>query len=112
MPSPPVPRVPNPRRPTGYDRILRGRRLGGHLAIAAAALLVAPLWLTGCSLGDKPRGDASQPRSGSGCTAKPGDQLVLLGDDRKSQNSDNVVPVVKSTAAKPPLTAGLEAVSR
>jgi osmoprotectant transport system substrate-binding protein len=81
-------------------------------ALAGIALLVAQILLTGCSAsgsgGARPTPSASDP----GCVGKPGDQLVVLTDDRKAQNSENLVPLVRTTVAKPPLTTALNAVSK
>jgi osmoprotectant transport system substrate-binding protein len=92
------------------------RFLSGRVALAGAALLVAPLALSACSdsggsNGSGASGGAQASGGAAACTPKSGDQLVLLTDDKKSQNSDNVVPVVKTAVAKPPLTDALNAVS-
>jgi osmoprotectant transport system substrate-binding protein len=93
----------------------RGDRPSGRrrLAVAAAALLIPALASTACSGGGGhgPRPD-STAAGGPGCTPQTDDQLVVLGDDKKSQNSDNVVPVAKTSVTKPPLTDALNAVSR
>jgi osmoprotectant transport system substrate-binding protein len=96
-------------------RLRRPRFLQGRVAVAGVALLVAPLALAACSdSGSKGSGSSGTTASGgaAACTGKTGDQLVVLTDDKKSQNSDNVVPVVKTTEAKPPLTDALNAVSK
>jgi osmoprotectant transport system substrate-binding protein len=95
--------------PTGPERRLRP--LGGPrpLGPAGAVLLAVLLALTACSGGGS--GPPTGTASASGCSAEPGDQLVVLADDRKSQNSDNLVAVVRTSVAKPPLTDALDAVS-
>ncbi len=92
---------------------IRSGRPRGRLALATVALIVAPLALSACSdSGGNSGGGGSTQASGAACTPKAGDQLVVLADDKKSQNSDNVVPVVKTDVAKPPLTDALNAVSK
>src|SRR3954453_6916696 len=84
-----------PRQSSPQQSSRRGRWLSGRVALAGAALLVAPLSLTACSDSGGSSGSSggSAPEaSGAGaCTAQKGDQLVVLTDDKKSQNSDNVV---------------------
>ena len=80
-----------------------------------AAAVVLPLALAGC--GSSSKGTSTTPSSGTsaaakGCTPKAGTQLVVLADDKHSQNSDNIVPVVKTSLAKAPLTDALNAVSK
>ena len=80
-----------------------------------ATAIVLPLALVGC--GSSSTGSSSTPSSGTsaaakGCTPKAGTQLVVLADDKNSQNSDNIVPVVKTSLAKAPLTDALNAVSK
>src|SRR3954452_23903666 len=93
----------------------RGDRPSGRrrLAAATAVLLISALASTACSGGGRPgpRPD-STAAGGHGCSPQADDQLVVLSDDKKSQNSDNVVPLVKTSVAKPPLTDALDAVSK
>jgi osmoprotectant transport system substrate-binding protein len=93
----------------------RGDRPSGRrrLAAATAALLISALASTACSGGGRP-GPRADSTAGSvpGCSPQADDQLVVLSDDKKSQNSDNVVPLVKTSVAKPPLTDALDAVSK
>lgn len=93
--------------------ISNGRTFRFRVALTGA-LLAAPLALTACSdSGGSSGGTSTQASGGAGaCTPKTGDQLVVLADDKKSQNSDNIVPLVKTDVAKPPLTDALNAVSR
>src|SRR4051794_4252745 len=101
--------------PRGTQKAGSPMMLRGRLVLATAALAVAPLTLTACSDSGGNSGGGSSPQASgapAACTAKAGDQLVVLADDKKSQNSDNVVPVVKTDAAKPPLTDALNAVSK
>jgi osmoprotectant transport system substrate-binding protein len=77
------------------------------LLTAALALVV-----TGCGtnneeelVGARPSGAPAQTASGNP------DDLVVLEDDKQLQTVDNVVPVVRTEAATPPLVAALNAVS-
>jgi osmoprotectant transport system substrate-binding protein len=75
-------------------------------ALAAAGLL------TGC--GDAGSSGTEAPESaasGAGCAPVAGDQLVVLDDDKKLQNTDNVIPAVNAKAANPQLIAALDKVS-
>lgn len=89
----------------------------------AAALAVLPLVLAACSdSGTKtatpatPGSESSSPSaSGSSsstvCAPVPGEQLVALVDDKNLQNSDNIVPVVRTDKLSDPLTTALNSVS-
>ena len=55
---------------------------------------------------------AVRPLPPSPALPKSGTSLVVLADDKQSQNSDNIVPVVSTKLAKPPLTDALNAVSK
>ncbi|MEV1286007.1 glycine betaine ABC transporter substrate-binding protein [Micromonospora sp. NPDC049679] len=87
-------------------------RAGSRLALVAVGAVAAATVLAGCgnagSSGTKaPAGAAS----GAGCAPVAGNRLVVLDDDKKLQNSDNVVPAVNAKAAKPELIAALDKVS-
>ncbi len=60
--------------------------------------------------GDETGGNAA---SGETCAPVPGDQLVVLEDDKKLQNADNVIPAVNAQTAQsqPALLPALNAVS-
>ncbi|TDC82338.1 glycine/betaine ABC transporter substrate-binding protein [Micromonospora sp. KC606] len=78
---------------------------------AVGALTVAGL-LTGC--GGAGSSGTAAPESGAGgagCAPVAGDQLVVLTDDKKLQNTDNVIPAVNADVAAPPLIAALDKVS-
>jgi osmoprotectant transport system substrate-binding protein len=88
-----------------------------RLCALTAAALTVPLVLVGC--GSSSKGSSTTPSSGTsataaakGCTPKSGTSLVVLADDKHSQNSDNIVPVVKTSLAKSPLTDALNDVSK
>ena len=84
-----------------------------------AALLAAPLLLSACSDSDadtlNPGVAATSAAPGAPaatvCEPVAGEQLVALTDDKQLQNSDNIVPVVRTEVVTPPLTAALEKVS-
>ena len=80
-----------------------------------AAFAVAPAVIAACgsSKSSTPPSTGSTTAAGATgtCTPKPGDQLVVLTDDKHSQNSDNIVPIVRTDIAKAPLTDALNAVS-
>ena len=74
----------------------------GTLAVLSAVALV----LAGCSSGsetastDSLAPDASLPAtSATVCLPVPGDSLVVLEDDQRLQNSDNVIPAVNESVA-------------
>ncbi|MFC3503184.1 glycine betaine ABC transporter substrate-binding protein [Micromonospora krabiensis] len=83
-----------------------------RLAVGAAAALATAGLLTGC--GDAGSSGTEAPQqgaSGAGCAPVAGDQLVVLDDDKKLQNTDNVIPAVNAGVAKPELIAALDKVS-
>ncbi|MEU9509484.1 glycine betaine ABC transporter substrate-binding protein [Micromonospora sp. NPDC048170] len=83
-----------------------------RLAVGAVGALAAAGLLTGCGDAGSSGTDApEQAASGAGCAPVAGDQLVVLDDDRKLQNSDNVIPAVNADAAAPQLIAALDKVS-
>ncbi|MFC7550323.1 glycine betaine ABC transporter substrate-binding protein [Plantactinospora sp. GCM10030261] len=87
-------------------------RSRNRIALGAVGALAAVGFLTGCgdagsSGTEAPAGDAS----GAGCAPVPGEQLVVLEDDKKLQNSDNVIPAINAKAANPEMIAALDKVS-
>ncbi|MFC0503875.1 glycine betaine ABC transporter substrate-binding protein [Micromonospora costi] len=83
-----------------------------RLAVGAAAALAAAGLLTGCGdAGSSGTEAPSQAASGAGCAPVAGDQLRVLDDDKKLQNSDNVIPAINADAANPQLIAALDKVS-
>ncbi|MFB9238486.1 glycine betaine ABC transporter substrate-binding protein [Plantactinospora siamensis] len=87
-------------------------RSRNRIALGAAGALAAAGLLTGCggagSSGTQaPQGGAS----GAGCAPVAGNQLVVLTDDKKLQNTDNVIPAINAKAATPQLIAALDKVS-
>lgn len=101
--------------------LLPGLRTGS-LALGA----VLAVGLAGCSDSSKtatttsPSGGATSATNATSGAAAPaaqvcsgvaGDKLVTLADDKHLQSSDNIVPLVRTAVAKPPLTTALNAVS-
>jgi osmoprotectant transport system substrate-binding protein len=83
-----------------------------RLAIGAIGVLTAAGFLTGCGdAGSSGTEAPEQGASGAGCAPVAGDQLVVLTDDKKLQNSDNILPAVNAKVAKPELIAALDKVS-
>ena len=83
-----------------------------HLLLMAATVTAAVVTLAGC--GDAgSSGTAAPPSSatGQGCAPVAGDGLVVLTDDKKLQNTDNVVPAINKKASSPQLIAALDKVS-
>jgi osmoprotectant transport system substrate-binding protein len=87
-------------------------RAYSRLAIGIAGLVAAGGFLVGC--GEKGSSGTQAPAeqaSGAGCAPVSGDQLVVLEDDKKLQNTDNVVAAVNSKAASAELVAALDKVA-
>lgn len=83
-----------------------------RLAIGAIGVLTAAGFLTGCGgAGSSGTEAPEQGASGAGCAPVAGDQLVVLTDDKKLQNSDNILPAINAKVAKPQLVAALDKVS-
>ncbi len=83
-----------------------------RLAIGAVGALTAAGLLTGCGEAGSSGTDAPEPvASGAGCAPVAGAELVVLEDDKKLQNSDNVIPAVNADVATPQVLAALDKVS-
>ncbi|SBT48917.1 glycine betaine ABC transporter substrate-binding protein [Micromonospora auratinigra] len=83
-----------------------------RLAVGALGALTAAGLLTGCGNAGSSGTDApKQGASGAGCAPVAGDKLVVLTDDKKLQNTDNVLPAISKKAATPQLVAALDKVS-
>ena len=83
-----------------------------RLVAGAFGALTAAALLTGCGDAGSSGTDApEQGASGAGCAPVAGDQLVVLTDDKKLQNTDNVIPAINAKAATPQLVAALDKVS-
>ncbi|MEU5937623.1 glycine betaine ABC transporter substrate-binding protein [Micromonospora sp. NPDC047548] len=87
-------------------------RVRTRLAVGAVGAITAAGLLTGCGDAGSSGTDApEQGASGAGCAPVAGDQLVVLDDDKKLQNTDNIIPAVNADAANPQLVAALDRVS-
>ncbi|MEU7572205.1 glycine betaine ABC transporter substrate-binding protein [Micromonospora sp. NPDC049240] len=87
-------------------------RARSRLVAGAFGALVAAGLLTGCGDAGSSGTDAPEAgASGAGCAPVAGDQLVVLTDDKKLQNTDNVLPAINKKAATPQLVAALDKVS-
>ncbi|MGK5442840.1 glycine betaine ABC transporter substrate-binding protein [Micromonospora sp. URMC 105] len=87
-------------------------RVRTRLAVGAIGALTVAGLLTGC--GDEGSSGTDAPEqgaSGAGCAPVAGDQLVVLADDKKLQNTDNIIPAVNADAANPQLLTALDKVS-
>ncbi|MFC0030728.1 glycine betaine ABC transporter substrate-binding protein [Micromonospora chaiyaphumensis] len=83
-----------------------------RLAVGALGVLTAATFLTGCGDAGSSGTDAPQQgASGAGCAPVAGDKLTVLTDDKKLQNTDNVIPAINAKAATPQLVAALDKVS-
>ena len=81
--------------------------------LALAALVTTACGESGSSgTGGGDEGGSNQA-SGEACAPVAGDQLVVLEDDQKLQNADNIIPAVNAAAAaaNPALLESLNAVS-
>lgn len=83
-----------------------------RLAIGAVGALAAAGFLAGCGESGS-SGTQAPPSSaaGAGCAPVAGTQLVVLEDNKKLQNTDNVIPAINSKIATPELLAALDKVS-
>lgn len=87
-------------------RMRPSRAILGILAGFSTLALAAACGQAGSS-GTK----ADQNVQGAGCKPVAGDKLVLLTDDKKLQNADNVLPAINAKVASPALVADLDKVS-
>lgn len=86
-------------------------RARSQLAIVSIGILAAAV-LAGC--GESGSSGTQAPAtgaSGAGCAPVAGDKLVVLDDDKKLQNTDNVIAAVNAKAAQPQMIAALDKVS-
>jgi osmoprotectant transport system substrate-binding protein len=83
-----------------------------HLLLMAASATAAVVTLAGCgSAGSSGTEAPPSSATGQGCAPVAGDSLVVLTDDKKLQNTDNVVPAINKKASSPELIAALDKVS-
>jgi osmoprotectant transport system substrate-binding protein len=89
--------------------------------LLVAALAALPLALTACSdsgstgtvktTSAPTTGASSAAPAATACDPVAGQQLVALTDDKQLQNSDNIVPVVRTKVLTPALQTALDKVS-
>jgi osmoprotectant transport system substrate-binding protein len=78
----------------------------------AATTTAAVVTLAGCgSAGSSGTKAPPSSAAGAGCAPVAGDSLVVLTDDKKLQNTDNIVPAINKKASSPQLVAALDKVS-
>ena len=83
-----------------------------HLLMTASALTASVLVLAGCGgAGSSGTEAPASSAAGAGCAPVAGDTLVVLTDDKKLQNTDNIVPAINKKASSPQLIAALDKVS-
>jgi osmoprotectant transport system substrate-binding protein len=86
-------------------------RARSPLAIISIGVLAAAI-LAGCGEAGSSGTEApAASASGAGCAPVAGDELVVLDDDKKLQDTDNVIPAVNAKVAQPQLMAALDKVS-
>ncbi|MDG4791328.1 glycine betaine ABC transporter substrate-binding protein [Micromonospora sp. WMMD1102] len=83
-----------------------------RLAVGAAGAIVAAGFLAGCGgAGSSGTQAPATGAQGAGCAPVAGSGLVVLDDDKKLQNTDNIIPAINSKVAQPQLVAALDKVS-
>jgi osmoprotectant transport system substrate-binding protein len=83
-----------------------------RFALGTAGALAAASFLAGCGNAGSSGTEAPQSgASGAGCAPVAGSKLLVLNDDKKLQNSDNIIPAINSKATNPALVAALDKVS-
>jgi osmoprotectant transport system substrate-binding protein len=83
-----------------------------HLLMTATSLTAAVLVLSGCgNAGSSGTEAPAASASGAGCAPAAGDKIIVLDDDKKLQNTDNVVPAINAKSSSPELIAALDKVS-
>lgn len=83
-----------------------------RLAVGAVGAIAAAGFLAGC--GESGSSGTQAPAggaAGAGCAPVAGTQLVVLEDNKKLQNTDNVIPAVNAKVSSPELLAALDKVS-
>ncbi|MFG2037721.1 glycine betaine ABC transporter substrate-binding protein [Dactylosporangium sp. NPDC048998] len=80
-------------------------------ATLGIVLSLAALGLTACGKEGSSGTQAPASVSGAGCAPVAGDKLVVLDDDKKLQQADNVIPAINTKVADPALVAALDKVS-
>lgn len=83
-----------------------------RLAVGAVGAIAAAGFLVGC--GESGSSGTQAPQAGAdgaGCAPIAGAELIVLEDNKKLQNTDNVIPAVNAEVATPELLAALNKVS-
>lgn len=88
-----------------------GRSLAAVGLAGALAVSLSACGQAGSSNSGGGGGGNIAAASKAGCAPVAGQDIVMLADDKKLQNSDNVVPALNAKAATPPLLAALDKVS-
>lgn len=82
------------------------RAYGGMVAVALAVVLA------GCGgAGSSGAKAPAAAASGAGCAPVAGQDLVVLADDKKLQDTDNIIPAIHASVASAQLVAALDRVS-
>jgi osmoprotectant transport system substrate-binding protein len=81
------------------------------VALFAAAATVLVVGLAACGKSGSSGTQAPPSASGAGCAPVAGDQLVVLADDKKLQNSDNIVAAANAKASNAALLAATDRVA-
>ncbi|MFY1689362.1 glycine betaine ABC transporter substrate-binding protein [Plantactinospora sp. WMMB782] len=80
--------------------------------MGATGAIVAAGFLAGCGgAGSSGTQAPATGAQGAGCAPVAGSSLVVLEDDKKLQNTDNIIPAINSKVAQPQLVAALDKVS-
>lgn len=82
-----------------------------RLAVGAVSAIAATGFLVGCGESGSSGTQAPNSAAGPGCAPVAGTQLVVLDDNKRLQNTDNVIPAVNAKVATPELLAALDKVS-
>jgi osmoprotectant transport system substrate-binding protein len=81
------------------------------MALFALTATVLAMGLAACGKSGSSGTQAPPSASGAGCAPVAGDQLVVLTDDKKLQNSDNVVAAVSAKGSNPAVIAATDKVA-
>jgi osmoprotectant transport system substrate-binding protein len=83
-----------------------------HLLLLAVTSTAALVTLAGCgSAGSSGTEAPPSAATGAGCAPVAGNDFIVLTDDKKLQNTDNVVPAINKKSSSPQLIAALDKVS-
>lgn len=84
-----------------------------RIAIGAVGTLAVASFLAGCGEAGSSgtEAPATGAAAGAGCAPVAGDKFVVLDDDKKLQNTDNVIAAVNAKASNPALIGAVDKVS-